>query len=284
MLQKNKILIAIDGSESSMDAVRYTSGFFDPKTSEITLMHIISSLPEDENPETVASYEKMKKQIQVRMEESVTVLENAGYDKKTIGIKIQEHVKGVSKDIITESEKGYDVLIIGRRGLNDPTSIIVGATAYRMMKAIKHLPVVIVGDKPDPDNILIGLDGSDSSINSLDFVCELMTRPSRKVILCHIVHAMEKENIEKQSLQVESTMQKAKERLVAGGFKKSMIESVILEGILSRAVAISKTAEKHHCGSLVVGRRGLSVISEFMMGRVTMKILHKAHTQAVWIA
>ena len=193
-------------------------------------------------------------------------------------------VKGVAKDIIAESEKGYEVLIIGRRGLNDPTSIIVGATAYRMMKAIKHLPVVIVGDKPDPENILIGLDGSNSSVNSLGCVCELMPRPSLKVILCHIVHAMEKENIEKQSLQVESTMQKAEDRLATAGFEKSSIKKVILEGILSRAVAISKTAEKYHCGTVIVGRRGLSMISEFMMGRVTMKVLHKAHTQAVWIA
>jgi nucleotide-binding universal stress UspA family protein len=277
MFLKLKILIAIDGSKSSVAAVQYASKFFDPQKADFTLIHI---LPDTTDDETEKSHLKMTEQIQLKMEEFVTKLENAGYDKKQINVNIQKQINGVAKDIVAESENGYDALVIGRRGLNDPTSIIVGATAYHMMKVINHLPVVIVGDNPDPEHILIGLDGSDNSIKAINCVCNLMQRSSRKIVLCHI---SEKQEIEKQHQQIESIIQNAEDRLVAAGFERPLIKKEILKGILSRAVAISKTAEKHHCGSVVVGRRGLSMIREFMMGRVTMKILHKAHTQAVWI-
>ncbi len=277
MFLKLKILIAIDGSKSSVAAVQYASKFFDPQKADFTLIHILPNISDDE---TEKLHLKMTEQIQIKMEEFVTKLENAGYDKKQINVNIQKQINGVAKDIIAESENGYDALVIGRRGLNDPTSIIVGATAYHMMKVINHLPVVIVGDNPDPEHILIGLDGSDNSIKAINCVCNLMQRSSRKIVLCHI---SEKQEIEKQHQQIESIIQNAEDRLVAAGFERPLIKKEILKGILSRAVAISKTAEKHHCGSVVVGRRGLSMIREFMMGRVTMKILHKAHTQAVWI-
>jgi len=277
MFLKLKILIAIDGSKSSVAAVQYASKFFDPQKADFTLIHILPNISDDE---TEKLHLKMTEQIQIKMEEFVTKLENAGYDKKQINVNIQKQINGVAKDIVAESENGYDALVIGRRGLNDPTSIIVGATAYHMMKVINHLPVVIVGDNPDPEHILIGLDGSDNSIKAINCVCNLMQRSSRKIVLCHI---SEKQEIEKQHQQIESIIQNAEDRLVAAGFERPLIKKEILKGILSRAVAISKTAEKHHCGSVVVGRRGLSMIREFMMGRVTMKILHKAHTQAVWI-
>lgn len=277
MADKIKILIAIDGSKSSLAAIQYAGKFFEPQKTDITLIHILPNITGDEVEKL---HLQMKEQIQIKMEEFVNKLENAGYDKKMINVNIQKQINGVAKDIIAESEKGYDALVIGRRGLNDPTSIIVGATAYHMMKVNNHLPVVIVGDNPDPENILIGLDSSDNSFKAIDCVCNLMPRSSRKILLCHI---SEKQEVEKQHQQIEPIMQNAEDRLVAVGFERPMIKKEILKGILSRAVAISKTAEKHHCGSVVVGRRGLSMIREFMMGRVTMKILHKAHTQAVWI-
>ena len=277
MPDKIKILIAIDGSKSSLAAIQYAGKFFEPQKTDMTLIHILPNVSDDE---TEKLHLQMKEQIQIKMEEFINKLENAGYDKKMVNVNIQKQINGVAKDIIAESENGYDALVIGRRGLNDPTSIIVGATAYHMMKVINHLPVVIVGDNPDPENILIGLDGSDNSFKAIDCVCNLMSRSSRKILLCHI---SEKQEIEKQHQQIESIIQNAEDRLVAVDFERPMIKKEILKGILSRAVAISKTAEKHHCGSVVVGRRGLSMIREFMMGRVTMKILHKAHTQAVWI-
>ncbi|RJP84958.1 MAG: universal stress protein [Desulfobacteraceae bacterium] len=308
MARKIKVLIAVDGSESAMGAVRYAAHFFNPETTGMTLIHIMAELLEMvDDLKTIASIDpaagetgpwqrKMAEQAQKMIESAESILIGAGYEKQSIDIKIQNREHGVAKDITEESGK-HDALIIGRRGINDPTDIIVGATAYRMMSAIEHLPVVIVGDKPNPKHILIGFDGSENAFKALDRACYLMPRPDRDVFLCHVAPAInvhlgdekvfsedqEKKWADEQNSQMAVLMDKAKDRLTDAGFDPERIKTNILTGRTSRAVMISKTAENGHCGTVVIGRRGLSMIREFMMGRVTMKVLHKAHQQAVWI-
>ena len=46
MTKDNKMLIAIDGSESAMGAVRYISQFHDYSKTKITLIHIMADMPE----------------------------------------------------------------------------------------------------------------------------------------------------------------------------------------------------------------------------------------------
>ncbi|MEE8620893.1 MAG: universal stress protein [Syntrophobacteria bacterium] len=42
-------------------------------------------------------------------------------------------------------------------------------------------------------------------------------------------------------------------------------------------------AQEGEYGTIVMGRRGLSKVREFLMGRVTNKVLHRAEGFAVWI-
>ncbi len=309
MTNERKILIAIDGSESAMGAVRYISRFQDPAKTNITLIHIMTDLPEAvedlknlpafEAPfiETDAWHSQMRAIIETKMTEAIEIFVAAGFDKNAIEIKILKRVDGVAKDIIAESAKGYDAVVVGRRGMNDPTDIIVGATAYRMMSGIQHLPVVVTGDEPDPNHVLIGFDGSENAFKAVDCVCSLMPKNGRRVMLCHVTQKIqnsgedqkvfsddqEKSWKERSRHQMMELMQEATNRLVEAGFDPGLIVSEILEGKVSRAVAIAKTAEMKGYGTIVTGRRGLSVIKDFLMGRVSMKVLHRAHEMAVWI-
>jgi nucleotide-binding universal stress UspA family protein len=309
MTNERKMLIAIDGSESAMGAVRYISQFQDPAKTKITLIHIMTDLPEAvedlknmptfEAPfiETDAWRSQMRAGIEMKMTEAREIFVNAGYEKAAIDIKILKRAEGVAKDIIDESAKGYDAVVVGRRGMNDPTDIIVGATAYRMMSGIPHLPVVVAGDKPDPNHVLIGFDGSENAFKAVECVCSLMPKTGRKVMLCHVTQKIqnsgedrkvfsddqEKSWKESSRHQMMELMQEATKRLVDAGFDPGLIVSEILEGKVSRAVAIAKTAEIQGYGTIVTGRRGLSVIKDFLMGRVSMKVLHRAHEMAVWI-
>ena len=309
MTQAFKMLIAIDGSGSAMGAVRYISQFQDPEKTKITLIHIMTDLPEAVEDlknmptfdapliETDSWHLQMQAGIEKKMTDAREIFLNAGYDQKAIEIKIEKREAGVAKDIIAESGKGYGAVVVGRRGMKDPTDIIVGATAYRMMSGIQHLPVVVVGDKPDPNHLLIGFDGSENAFKAVDCACSLMPKAGRKVMLCHVAQRInspvddrkvfsddqEKAWGERSRRQIKDLMQDATNRLVEAGFDPDRVVCEILEGKVSRAVAIAKTAEIEGYGTIVTGRRGLSVIKDFLMGRVSMKVLHKAHTMAVWI-
>jgi nucleotide-binding universal stress UspA family protein len=309
MAKARKILIAVDGSESAMGAVGYVSRFHDPGQTAVTLAHVMGDLPEaledlksiEPSDALVIEKDHWQSQMTANAEKMMTAaqktLADAGYEKDAVEIKILKRAEGVAKDIIAESGKGYDAVVVGRRGMNDPTDLIVGATAYRMMSGIPHLPVVVVGDKPDPNHVLIGFDGSDNAFKAVDCVRRLMFRPGRKVMLCHVARSMssylgdqkgasdEKEKIlEAQSRQkIKDLMADAANRLVDSGFEKDLVFQEIIEAKVSRAVAIAKTAEIQGYGTIVTGRRGLSVIKDFLMGRVSMKVLHRAHEMAVWV-
>jgi nucleotide-binding universal stress UspA family protein len=54
-------------------------------------------------------------------------------------------------------------------------------------------------------------------------------------------------------------------------------------GSYTRAGDILKEAKDGGYGTIVMGRRGLSKVHEFLMGRVTNKVLHRAEGFAVWI-
>ena len=309
MIKDNNILIAIDGSESALGALEYVARFHDPEKTAVSLVHIMAELPEAVEDlkaigasgnlviETDHWHSQLTEDVEKMMALAQQTLAGAGYEKDSIKIKILKRAEGVAKDIIAESGKGYDAVVVGRRGMNDPTDIIVGATAYRMMSGIQHLPVVVVGDKPDSNHVLIGFDGSENAFSAVDCACSLMSRPGRKVMLCHVARSMssylddkkgvsdEKEKLlEAQSRQkIKDLMADAASRLVESGFDKELVVQKVLEARVSRAVAIAKTAEQQGYGTIVIGRRGLSVIKDFLMGRVSMKVLHRAHEMAVWI-
>jgi nucleotide-binding universal stress UspA family protein len=301
-----KILIAVDGSKGSMDAVQYAGRFHDPQKTKITLIHILTELPETmEDLKTLASetpaaetgrwQAQMKAGIEKRMTEAEGILVDAGYPKNAVQFKIQTREKGVVKDIIEESKKGYDVLFLGRRGLNDPNDILVGATAYRVLSEAHHLPVAVVGDQPDSNHVLIGFDGSDNAFKGVDCACKLMPHPGRRVVLCHAFQALfakdsdvlssgqDKALIDKGRHRVKDLMAEAEKRLTDAGFEAEKVTSKMVESRVSRAVSISRTAEDSGCGTIIIGRRGLTLVKDFMMGRVTMKVLHRAHKMAVWI-
>lgn len=310
MKDEIKVLIAFDGSENSLDAVRYVSQFHDPARTKVTLIHILAGLSEalvdfEDSPSLYApdsvmsSWQaKMEQNIQKKMEEAKSILTGAGFLREWIDIKIQEIAKGVARDMITESNRGYDAVFVGRRGHVDPTDIIVGSTAYKLVSGIHHLPVAVVGDKPDPNHILIGFDGSEDAFKGVACACALMPKPGRKVMLCHVVPSInampdgqeiltpeqEREWVEKSRKRIESSLEDASQRLSSAGFESPLIVKEIVESRISRAVTIAKSAESGGFGTIVVGRRGLTVIKEFLMGRVTLKVLHRAHKMAVWIA
>ena len=51
----------------------------------------------------------------------------------------------------------------------------------------------------------------------------------------------------------------------------------------SRAMDILREAQEGGYGTIVMGRRGLSKVREFLLGRVTNKVLQGAENFAVWI-
>ena len=101
--------------------------------------------------------------------------------------------------------------------------------------------------------------------------------------LIHIIRGDEKQYIEQAKEIIAATFDDAKNRLGKSGFKSSQVTTQIITGEESRAEAIVREAREGGYGTIVVGRRGLSEVEEFSMGRVSNKVVYLAKGLAVWI-
>ena len=66
-------------------------------------------------------------------------------------------------------------------------------------------------------------------------------------------------------------------------FKENRISTKIITGVQSRAAAIVKEARQGDYETIVLGRRGLSQVRTFFIGRVTNKVIHMARDRTVWV-
>jgi nucleotide-binding universal stress UspA family protein len=128
-ITSDKIMVAVDGSESSLRAVDHLSFMLmgNPKV-EVTLLHVMSNAKEfyeeslDEEPsaelENLVSSDD-KKRIDQFYSTAVKKFKDAGLSESQIDIQTVEGRRRPGKVIIEIAEKGnFGTVVIGRRGIN----------------------------------------------------------------------------------------------------------------------------------------------------------------------
>ena len=309
MKKHPRILLAIDGSERSFAAARYM-GKVISKKSTIVLFHVMREVPEafsdlgadplteNENyPLTVWKTEQ-EETIHEFMNVARDILISSGFANTAISVKIQTLRSGVVRDIIGESMQDYSALVVGRTGISKIEDITLGSVAAKLVEGISHLPVVVVGDRPDSQKILIALDGSKGSMKAVKCVGTLFDPAACQLILCHVIRPLNTQQLSTKQLFIQQheanwinahqrkivpVINEANRRLMDAGFSPESLASEILTYQKSRAAAIAKAARDGGCDTIVLGRRGITSVENFIIGRVTRKILHFAYQPALWI-
>lgn len=307
MTMQKKILVLVDGSERSMKTVEYV-GLVKPFLSrQVVLYHVFTGVPEgfyDLEKESVDSeavnqlraWESQKrKDITAFMAQAKERLIKAGFPTEAVEMKIHNRTKGIARDILAEAEAGYGAVVLRRRGMGALEGITIGSVASKLISKISFLPVIIAGQRAPDQNILIGVDGSAHSIRAVEFVGEVFGRYGYSVELLHVIRGfdglmpegpefmMPADYLKEVKSQMTSLFLSLRQKLILAGFEENKIAEKIITGVLSRAGTIVEEAEAQGCGTIVVGRKGLSSVQEFFMGRVSNKVIHAGRRFTVWI-
>jgi len=307
MKDKNqkKLLLAVDGSDHSTYALKYISTLAPFRKMKVVLFNVFSSVPEsyldlEKDPqfghaarEVLAWEMQQKKVIQKFMDEAQQTLLRSGFSKNAVTLKIQNRKKGIARDIIHEARDAYSAVVIGRRGTGIYQEIIVGSVATKIVHQLGFLPVMMIGKIPPDENILVALDGSENSMLAVDYVAATLGGFEFKINLFHVIRGdlegrfpflfFSKKSLDDVNKKIESAFDEAKRRLIAAGFSSNQINTKVVVSARSRAKAIVKEARDGDYGTIVVGRRGLSKVQEFLMGRVSNKIINTIRNRAVWV-
>ena len=298
---RGKILVAVDGSDQALEAVRYVSQFFPPKRMEVVLFHALSKVPEgfwdvEKSPafkhklSSAAAWATQEQTVvQEFMERSRQLFLDRGVPEDKVGVKIDERKKGIARDIIAESQRGYDAVVVGRLGKSQLKDLVWGSVADKLIGRLTDVPVCVVGGSPQDGKILVAMDTSEEATKVLNFAGTIMDITDCEVTLLHVIRGLESwtadasEELQRAEKAATTLLEESVERLERAGLNRDRISTKISSGAASRAGAIVEEARNSGCGTIVVGRRGLSRVKEFFMGRVSKKVLQLAKWNAVWV-
>jgi nucleotide-binding universal stress UspA family protein len=299
------VLLALDGSEQSLDVVRYISRILTLSNTEVVLFHVFEKvLPifwdREQDPVATKHLEYMEgwsahKEQKMRefMEGARQILTLAGLPEKSIVITIQARKQGIARDILEESRFGYDVVAMGLKGLGAIDDSTLGSVANKVLMHVHGPAVCLVGDKPKEDKILVCLDKSWGAMRAANFVGKMLNKGQPSITLAHVVRFPEEEegfsSAFFQKLQDESQeeikprFEKVIQSLAAMGVNPIKIRTKVITGVVSRFTALLNEARNGRYGTIVIGRKGISEVEEFEMGRVGSKLVQAARDMAIWV-
>jgi nucleotide-binding universal stress UspA family protein len=161
--------------------------------------------------------------------------------------------------------------------------LVLGSIAHKLLEKLSFAPLMLVGKGAHTEKILVAMDGSENSGRLATFLATVLAGSTGKVRLFHVIRTQDKQYIEAMRIRMEGVFRDSEKQLLGSGLNPEQITTRIITGVPSRAGAIVEEARREAAGTIVVGRRGLSKVQEFFIGRVSNKVIHLAKDLAVWV-
>ena len=313
---RDKILFVVDGSPHSLQTVRYASSILDPGRFEIVLLHIMTKVPEsfidlEKIPAykyrlvDVDAWERHNEDlIRDFMEKARAILLQAGFAGDSVTVRIDARKAGIARDIAAESRNGYRAVAVGRKGMSELKDFMLGSIAGKIME-LAPIPVWIISGSTTPRKVLMCTDFSPNAASALDHLSLILGGyGSCEITLFHVVrtyHGFRKlvhdmfaaedppggcDAVEREfgpARMLEPALDKEQACLVSAGMDPVRITRRVVSGTANSANTIIEEAENGGYDTIVVGRRGISHTEEFVMGRVSNKVVHLARDKTVWV-
>lgn len=298
---KKRILLAVDGTAESLAVVRYVGECLQTTEAEICVYQVISKVPEvfwdlkydpgwSEKIESIREYQQKQEDSAADFGKKATeILKDAGQKAENIATRLETKQEGIARDILAEVKRGgYDVLVIGRGQMGSLPNMPLGGIASKVVGAFPAPSLWLVGGKASSDRILVALDSSPHSLEAVRYAGKLLNRGDNSITLFHAIRgiavsgkgmedifpdAYRKRLLEDAERGIRTVFLSAETVLRNLDISPSRISTKIVTSVKSRAEAVANEAREGGYGTIVAGRRGLSEVADFSMGRVTNKLI-----------
>ena len=309
--RRHKVLVAVDGSDQSLQAVRYVGMIFPAGQTEVVLFNVTDKLPdlflELKNNALYGAQMSRLQQWVSRQGQSVSEfmdsaeeeLSAAGFPRDAVKKVMRQRKLDVERDVVKESYEGYSAVVVGRTGMSQLKDVLLKSLAIRLVDKIRHLPVIVVGGVPNSNRIFMAFDGSAGAMRGVSWVGKLLGGSDCPMMLYSLlstsgrfwvgdeevfVNGESEDPVEAGKQSIAPRVEEARDLLVEQGVHADRISEKIKVIETDRAGHIVEAASCSGFGSVVVGRRGLiSMFEQFLFGRVSQKVLNLADDLAVWV-
>ncbi len=309
-MQKNnthRLLVAVDGSDRSIQTVQYLADISSFRTNKVNLFNVFNKIPESYydlaiepasfNPtSSVRAWESQQHEhIEKHMSKCRQLLLTKDFQPKLVTTTLHNRRVGIARDIIAEARRGYDALVLRRRGMGRFQGLVMGSVAFKLLDGVGFMPLIFAGRKTFNNRILVAVDGSSNAMRAVEFVADKLKGGHCRIRLLNVLRSdggwgkiskddLEvQDNIDNAETQIPEAIEKARMHLIAMGFSPDSVSKQIIKDAPSRAAAVVQAAADGNFSTIVLGRKGKSRVREFTIGRVSSKVLQGGREFGVWI-
>ena len=293
-MNKKKILLGLDGSDQSFEAARYVSRLIPPDQSQVVLFHSFWDPRQDPRFRHRLEYMEawtldQERSIREFLDRARRLFLDRGAPEGAVQLKVQQRKLGIARDVLDESQGDYDAVVVGRLGMSPLKDFLWGSVAFELIGLLTDVTLWVVGGAPEPGKILLATDATEDSRSILNHLGKMVAGTDGTLTLVNVIRdahllggrgSAEPEEAEKN---VENFFAEAIAYLKELGLRSDQITTKIITGVASRAKAIVDEARNGEYGTIVVGRRRLSLLQKCYIGRVGNKVLQLAKDRAVWV-
>ncbi len=296
----DKVLICIELSECSRQALEFAGCILaqlSPEVvKEVCVIHVLSAGHLQASAERIdfrvdilkdsTLFQRLR---ETYLEEKIYPILDEALDKlRNVGVKAKlrrEIIEGdPAKEIVKFAKKeGFQTVIMGRRGHSCLKEKFLGSCSL----TVSHRPGIhttyIVGKRVKDSSykihkILVPVDGSRTSLAAVKEAIGLglaFKNKIKNIIILHVIDtAYDVEHLLEKIEQGKEILKKVEEQAISYGLSKNIVKTDIRIGRPANEIISYATEEE--CNIIMIGRRGLSALKEFIIGSVSMKVLHKA--------
>ncbi|MFC1821127.1 universal stress protein [Thermodesulfobacteriota bacterium] len=305
-----KIVIGVDGSKNALKSFDFLKNIYGTKHElDMSLLYISPS-----------SFKKFTKEEKIDMEiwaqvaneekkdldkggsilaDAKGALISRGFEESRINVLAQRKEASIAQDICTWANKTMvDAVLINKRSRTDLETFFQGEISRKLLDYCGESPVWVTGGNIDSKKILISVDSSENSMRAVDHAGFMVAGTDCTVTLFHTMRHL-KEHVNqgvmektadleklwemKKGEKIAPYMRKARDILLEAGVPEQRVTMKVIDGTKNAADDIVNEARNNDYGTIVLGRRGLSPLKEFVFGSVTSKVLYHSAGLALWI-
>ena len=304
-----KILLAVDGSTCSNQAIEYVATLFSSRP-EVKI-HILycsgsscSVLPEPEDPANslMPTNHKFDRQqatgfryLQKAEEKLITL----GFSADRLTSTTVHGGASVAKSLKNYGEKHLaDSIVVARRGLGVVGEMLMGSVSAELFKKCRSIPLWIIDGQVQSKRILVPVDGSVFSLMAVDHLAHIFAGRddisffffhTRSFLSSHI-QCVPEDYYSRWGKEWCDTHLRGKNCLFNGpvqllldsGIAQGAIHTLPEPTALEESMSIINHARKNNCGTIVMGRRKEG-LARGLMGSVSSRTILQTQDMALWL-
>jgi nucleotide-binding universal stress UspA family protein len=270
-----KILVAVDGSESSRNALRQA---FRLAVDEKCWITVTSVVPPFEGDVDLTGVKDIRASLAKPCEEALREANRIAEEERALIKTVCEEGETYERIVDLADAENCGVIVMGRRGIGRFERALMGSVTARVIGHTQRDVLVVPGDaRLGWRKILVGTDGSRFSKVATDKAIDFAQAYGGELKVVSIVDVPAELNAEAPAA-VEDLIKKARE-YTAAVKARAEVAGVPVESFIGEAEtweAIVKLAREQAVDLIVMGSHGRTGLRRLLMGSVTEKVIGNA--------